>query len=81
MTTETITEKIERLKLKANIFLKDNIKTFIKDVYNTFYFCNIIKIEEDALFVQDFKGKNEGITSKIFWVDIEDIQEYREKLE
>ena len=81
MAIESVKEKVDRLKLKADLFLKENIRAFVKDVYGTFYFCNIIKIEEDALFIKDFEGKREGITSKLFWLDIESIQEYKEKLE
>jgi hypothetical protein len=76
---ETITEKIARLKLKAELFLKEDIKAFIRDVYDNYYFCNIVLINEDWLYVQFFKGQRQGERLRIFWVDILEISEYREE--
>ena len=81
MTTETVTEKIERLKLKAELFLKNDIKAFVKDVYNNYHFCKIKFIGEDWLLIQFFKGLRQGEKLRIFWPDIVDIKEYKEKEE
>jgi hypothetical protein len=84
METETVKQKIERLQIKAELFLKENKKCFIRDVYNNYYFCFIIFSGEDNLRIQNFKGKRlvDGIEKEnIYWVDISDIQDYKEKEE
>jgi len=71
--------KLDRLKEKARILLQDNIRTFIKDVYDNYYFCNIKEISPDWIILKNFSGKRNGEISRIFWVDILDIREYKEE--
>lgn len=78
MDTETFKEKIERMKLKSELFLKNNIKAFIKDIYNNYHFCEIKFIGEDWVIIEHFKGKREGEKLRIFWPDIIEISEYKE---
>jgi len=78
MATETATERIERLKLKAELFLKEDIRAFIKDVYDNYHFCDISLVGENWLLIQHFKGSREGEKTRIFWPDILEISEYRE---
>ena len=75
---EKVINKIERLKVKAELFLSKNIKAFIKSYSNDFYFCDLLSIGEDYLFIQDFTGKRKGEKNRLLWVDIEEIEEYRE---
>jgi len=79
MDTETLTERIERLKLKAKSFLKENINAFIKDIYNNYHFCNIILIKEYWILVKHFKGSRKGEEIRLFWSDIIEISEYIER--
>ncbi len=79
METETSTQRIVRLKNKAEIFLRENIKSFIKDVYDNYHFCNIKEINSDWVIIKNFKGKREGENLRILWIDILDIQEYKER--
>jgi len=78
MGTNTVTEKIERFKLKAELFLKEDIKAFVKDVYDNYHFCDILLVGEDWLMVKHFKGKREGEKVRILWADILVLDEYRE---
>jgi len=75
---ETAKDKIERLKLKAELFLKEDIKAFVKDIYDNYFFCEIFWTQKDWITVKSFKGKREGEKTRILWIDIEDIKEYRE---
>jgi hypothetical protein len=78
MNTDTITEKIERFKFKAELFLKEDMRAFIKDVYDNYHFCDIVLVGEDWLVIQHFKGKREGEKLRILWADILVLDEYRE---
>ena len=72
-------ERIKRNKEKAEYFLCHNIKAFIKDTSNNFYFCDILIIGETHIYVYNFSGNREGEKSQILWCDIEIFSEYKEK--
>ena len=74
-------EKTEHLKRKAEIFLRNNIRAFIKDVYYNYHFCLIKEIGEDWVIIEHFKGKRFGEVIRILWIDIKVFDEYREDLE
>jgi hypothetical protein len=74
-----IREKIERFKIKAEGFLKENIKAFIIDVHDTYYFCDIIFVSENYLEVQNFKGIREGEKEMLFWADVVKLEDYKER--
>ena len=76
---ETVKDKIERLKGKAEIFLKNNTKTFIIDIEDNYYFCHILLVGEDYLHVKHFTEKKKGEKEKIVWFDIIKFEEYKEK--
>ncbi len=81
MDKENIKDKIERLKLKAEFLCKENIKVFVKDIYNTYYFCNIVFVGEQRLVVVPFVGRKENESISLLWMDIENIKEYTEEKE
>lgn len=81
MTNNEIREKIERFKIKAEDFLKTNTRAFIIDVNNTYYFCDIIVVGEEGVYVQNFKGPREMEKERIFWADIVKFEGYRDKEE
>ena len=70
-------DNIQRLKGKAEIFLKNNIPAFIVDTANNYYFCNINLIDEDYIYIKNFSGKRQG-EEKIIWFDIIKLEEYKE---
>ena len=69
----------ERMKAKAEIFLKNSIKAFIVDVYDNYYFCDILLVGEDYLYVKHFTGKKKGEKERIVWFDIIKFEEYQER--
>lgn len=79
MDTETIKEKIERLRIKAEIFLKNNTRAFIVDTSNTYHFCEILLVGEDYLYIYNFKGNRGGEKERIVWADIIRFEEYKER--
>lgn len=76
-----IRNMIERFKIKAEGFLKTNDKIFIIDTNNTYYWANIISIEENYILIQNFKGVRQYEKEKIFWSDITRFDEYKDKCE
>ncbi len=72
-------ERIKRFKEKAQFFLENSLKAFIKDSSNNFYFCDILVIGETHLSVYNFAGNRFGEESQILWIDIETFSEYKEK--
>ena len=80
METETMIERVERLKVKADILLKENKKAFVKDIYGNYYFCKVIFSRENKLYIENFKGKRLDagkIKEEIYWVDVIDLNEYK----
>jgi len=57
---------------------EEDIKAFVKDVYDNYHFCDILLVGEDWLMVKHFKGKREGEKVRILWADILVLDEYRE---
>ena len=74
---ENLKEKIERWKLKAEVFLKDDIRAFIIDTHNSYYFCDIIFVGEDCIHVRHFKGLKKYEKERIFWADVIRLEEYQ----
>tara|TARA_R100001530_G_scaffold28915_1_gene22851 strand:- start:26 stop:277 length:252 start_codon:yes stop_codon:yes gene_type:complete len=80
MEKGNLKEKIERFKEKAKIFLAENLKTFIEDINGDYYFCKILKVNDNYFVVKSFAGKRNLEMDRIFFVDVVRFEEY-EKLE
>jgi hypothetical protein len=80
MEMDIVKDKVERLKVKAEFLLKNNLRAFVKDNYGTYYFCDILIVGEERLLIKDFEGKRSGENTYLFWVDILDIQEYKSEV-
>ena len=74
-----IKEKVERMKAKAELFLENDIRVFIKTIYDDYYFCDIILVGDVYLVVQSFTGKRNGEKDKLVWTDIVSLDEYKER--
>ena len=72
-------EKIERLKAKSELFFSNKTKVFIVDTESNYYFCELILLEENYINFKCFTGKREGESFKKLWLDILDIDEYKEE--
>ena len=81
MESETITEKVERFKAKAELFLKNDIKVFITDIYENYFFCDILLVGEDHILVKGFKGKRKLEKDRILWFDVVKLEEYKEEVD
>jgi hypothetical protein len=73
-------ENIERLKIKAEDFLNNNIKAFIIDIDGTWYSCEILVVGEVSLLVNNFEGDDLG-HKKLYWADIVTFTEWKPKEE
>jgi len=77
MVTETVAQKIERFKLRAELFLRKEGPVFIIDSMNNWHSCYILDINEDDIKVKEFSGKLTGQINEINWVDIIKFEEFR----
>lgn len=75
-----IKNKIEGLKEKSDFFLENNLRAFIKDKEDTYYFCYIVSVNNVHLIINNFAGKRVGISDKLLWIDVEDIKEYKDEV-
>jgi hypothetical protein len=75
---ENAKEMVERFKGKAEVFLKNNTPAFIIDTANNYYFCHILVVGEDYLYIQHFTGKKKSEKERILWYDIIKFEEYEE---
>lgn len=70
--------KVERWKATAEIFLKKDIKVFIKDVDDNIYFADILFVGEDAITFQCFSPKHRaGQNKTLYWPLVLEFEEYR----
>lgn len=76
---EGIREKIERFKLKSEQLLKENKRAYIKDIYNTYFFCDILFVGENTIIFKPFRLNNINEKVTKYWADIIKIEEYKEK--
>lgn len=81
MVKETVLEKIERYKLRADLFLKEKTKAFIIDARDDWHFCYITNINENNIEVAEFTGKLAGRNNVINWIDILKFEEFREEVQ
>ena len=75
-----VKEKIERLKLKADLFLKEKQKAFVRDIYDNYYFCYIKKNKINELSIENFEGPRfeEGkINENLDWLNIIGIDKFK----
>lgn len=76
---ERIKEQMERWKVLAETFLKEDKRVYIKDSSNNIYFAEIIFIGEDTLTLQCFAPEQRaGKTVILYWPLIVKLDEYRE---
>lgn len=75
---EGIREKVERLKVKAELFLNNDTRVFIKTIYEDFHFCDILIVGDLFLEIYNFAGKRKGEKDRLVWTDIIKIEEYME---
>lgn len=73
---EMVKEKIERWKLLADTFEKQNISAFIKEINGDLHFCKILINGEDSVEVLNFAPEQRaGTKERIFWYLIQEFDE------
>jgi hypothetical protein len=73
-----IKEKMERMKVLAELWSNEDKKVFIKDVSDNWYFANILVVGEDTILVNCFSPKDRIGHQRIYWANIVKMEEYRE---
>ncbi len=76
---EGIKEMIERWKVKADIFLKNNTKAFIVDIWDNFHWCILLSFNEDFVIIKNFMGTRKFEEERIMWCDVRKFEEYKER--
>ena len=80
MSSDSIKEVIERYKLIAEDYLRENKKVFIKDINDQFYFAYILFVGESAIIIQCFAPANKnGEKYTLNWFLINKFEEYKEE--
>jgi len=70
--------KIERWKEKAEDFLENNIRCFIKSLDGGYYSGDILLVGDNWISIYDIIKKE---NFRIFWLDIILFEEWKEKRE
>ena len=71
-----INTKIEHWILKAELFLKEDKKVFIKTINGAYHSGDIILVGKKDLLIYDFIKKEKFC---LYWIDIILFEEYKEK--
>lgn len=72
-------DKIERYKILSEIFFNKNKKVFIRKTNQDLHFCNIISIKKDSIIIKNFGPEQRAeIKEEIYWVQIQDIEKFKE---
>jgi len=69
-------EKIERWKDKAEVFLENNIKCFIKSLDGGYYSGDVLLVGNNWISVYDIVRKK---NFRVFWLDIVLFEEFKKK--
>lgn len=76
---EELREMLERWKIKAEFFLKNDTRVFLVDMKDTYYWCDLVFVGEDTITVLPFEGIYKGIKKTLLWADVVKFEEYKEK--
>ena len=77
-----IKDMIDRWKILANQFLKEDKRVYIKDIYDSYYFADILFVGQDSIEIQCFEPVDKvNKKFKLYWANISKFKEYVEKEE
>lgn len=75
----TVTDKVERFKATAELFLEKDIDIFIKDIDDNIYFARVLLVGEDTITIECFgPPKKNGLKYHLYWPLIVELNEYKE---
>ncbi len=74
-----IRNKVERWKVLAEIFLKEDKRVFIKDVNDNYYFADILLVGEDTITIMCFAPEDRADQKIVlYWVNVYYFDEYKD---
>jgi len=73
-------QRIQELRERAKLFLDNNLKAFIIDNKENYYFCYIKDVNDVLIRVNSFAGKRAGQNDELLLFDIKEIKLYKDKL-
>ena len=80
--TENIKDKIERWKILSESLLKEDKPIYIKDVYGTLYFADILLVGDNIIEIKCFEPEEKaGKKYGLYWANISKLDEYKEVVE
>ena len=71
---------IREMATRAKLFLDNNLRAFIIDNQDNYYFCYIKEANDALLRVHSFAGKRAGQNDDLLLLDIKEIKLYKEKI-
>lgn len=71
----------EHMRDKARLLMTNNIKVFLKDIYDNYHFCFVKEVYRDWIIIEHFKGTRTGERIRMFIIDIKLLEEYQERRE
>lgn len=77
--TDTVKDKLERYKILAEDFLKNDIRVAIWDIYGEYYFADIVLVGDETLLIQAFSPTSKVGKHHLRWAMIDKIIEYKNK--
>jgi len=76
-----IKEKLERWKILAETYLKEDQRVFIKDTYDNWYFADIILVGEDTIEIQCYAPEDRaGKKFTLYWALITYFDKAKEEV-
>lgn len=77
---DTIKDKIERNKILAELFLKQNKRVYIKDIEDSYFFADILFVGEETIEIQCFAPSDKkDLKFVLYWANIVSLKEYEVK--
>ncbi len=77
---DMVRERIQQWKLTAEIFLKGNVRAYIKDVSNNIYFCDILLVGEDTITIRCFDPEQRrGDKVVLYWPLIAKFEKHNDE--
>jgi hypothetical protein len=76
---DEVMDKIKRWKILADLFVKSKTNVFIKEMNGDIHFCSIIELDDNYAKVKNFgPEQRKGKEDKIYWVQVEDFDEFKD---
>jgi hypothetical protein len=69
----------KELRERIKLFFDNNLKAFIIDNKDNYYFCDIKELNDVIVKVKNFAGKRAGQIDELLLFDIKEIKLYRDR--